>query len=106
MNDIQDKQYLALELVKLAYPSNSVWGDNEIFNSYKKQLERLTGLTQDLETMKSLQEEIERLQGLLRIANDTSRESVKLNRLKTILNEAKGEMEPYVYDTLMRVIGE
>lgn len=104
MNDLQDKQYLALELVKLAYPSNSMWDDDEIFNSYKKQLERLTGLTQDLETVKNLQEEIERLQGLIRIQAEKRDNGAKLHRLIDVVNQCKGDMEPYVYECLMAEI--
>lgn len=109
MNEIQDKQYLALELVKLAYPSNSVWDDDMIFNSYQKQLERLTGLTQDLEIMKSLQEEIERLQGLIRIQAEKTEnplEDLKLYRVKQIIDDGKGDMEPYIYDAIIKVITE
>ena len=104
MNDLQDKQFLALELVKLAYPSNSVWDDDAIFNSYQTQLERLTGLTQDLETIKSVQDEIERLQGLIRIQAEKQDNGVKLHRLIDVVNQCKGDMEPYVYECLMTEI--
>lgn len=104
MNDLQDKQYLALELTKISYPSNSVWDDDVIFNSYKKQLERLTELTQDLETVKSLKDEIKKLRGLLRITSEDPGHEKKMCRLMDIINQCRGDMEPYVYECLMKEI--
>lgn len=107
MNDLQDKQYLALELTKTMFQYvHDVIDKDIVFETYSYFVSELTGLSQDMETVKSLQEEVERLQGLLRIVSESPNTDSKLNNLSSIINECKGDMEPYVYDTLMKLINK
>lgn len=107
MNELQDKQYLALELTKTMFQYvHDVIDKDVLFETYSYFVSELTGLYQDLETVKSLQEEVKRLQGLLKISEESKIEAPKLTKLKTVLNESKGDMEPYIYDTLIKIIGQ
>lgn len=104
MNDLQDKQYLALELTKIAYSSTGSYEDKDIYESYKYYLNELTGLVQDITTVQELKKEIGKLQGLLKIATDNPEHGKKLHRLIDVVNQCKGDMEPYVYECLMTEI--
>ena len=104
MNDLQDKQYLALELTKIAYLYAGSYEDKDIYESYKYYLDQLTGLSQDLTTVQELKKEIDKLHGLLKIATDNPEHGKKLHRLIDVVNQCKGDMEPYVYECLMAEI--
>lgn len=104
MDNVQDKQYLALELTKIAYSSTGSYEDKDVYESYRYYLDQLTGLLQDLATVQELKKEIDKLQGLLRIATDNPEHGKKLHRLIDVINQCKGDMEPYVYECLMAEI--
>lgn len=112
MNELQDKQYLALELTKIAYPPitntmDQCYNDTEIYESYKYYLQNITGLTQDLETVKSLKETVENLQRKLdEKTNENPLESAKIYKVKQIINASKGDMETYIYNAIIKIIGE
>lgn len=106
MNDIQDKQYLALELTKIKYqtlPEKVRRGD--IMSDYLYFLNDLTGVLDKSEQIEELEKEIEKLQGLLEVVADNNPNfDKKLHRLIDVLNQCKGDMEPYVYECLMAEI--
>lgn len=105
MNEMQDKQYLALELTKIKYqklPEKVKRGD--IMSDYWYFLNDLTGVLDKAAQIEELEKEIERLQGLLKIAIDNPNHGKKLHRLIDVVNQCKGDMEPYVYECLMAEI--
>lgn len=105
MNDIQDKQYLALELTKLTVANYNDFVCNEkIMENYYYILNDLTGVMDKIEKLQELEKEIEKLQGLLKIATDNLNHGKKLHRLIDVINQCKGDMEPYVYECLMAEI--
>ena len=105
INDIQDKQYLALELTKIKY---QVMGEkidrSDMMSDYWYFLESLTSVFEKIARVEELEKEIEKLQGLLKIATDDPNHGKKLHRLIDVLNQCKGDMEPYVYECLMAEI--
>lgn len=105
MNEMQDKQYLALELTKIKYqtlPEKVRRGD--IMSDYLYFLNDLTGILDKSEQIEELVKENEKLKELLRIATNNPEQGKKLHRLIDVLNQCKGDMEPYVYECLMAEI--
>ena len=106
MNEMQDKQYLALELTKIKYqtlPEKVKRGD--IMSDYRYFLNDLTGVLDKVEQIEELERENEKLQGLIRIQVEKEDcGATKLHRLIDVINQCKGDMEPYVYECLMAEI--
>lgn len=108
-NDIQDKQYIALELTKIAYPPIlQSYGTSvqDIYKSYEYFLKQTMEITDDIETISSLKNEINKL----RIENErfNADNQVVVKRLcediMNVLVGAKGDMEPYVYSSISNII--
>ena len=105
MNEIQDKQYLALELTKIKHQSITDKTDrSDIMADYWYFLEDLTGVFEKVAQVEQLERENEKLQGLLKIATENPNHGKKLHRLIDVVNQCKGDMEPYVYECLMAEI--
>ena len=106
MNDIQDKQYLALELTKITFEHSDGYAKRkEVMGNYNYFLNELTGVLDKSEQIEELEKEIEKLQGLLKVAVDNNPYyDEKLHRLIDVINQCKGDMEPYVYECLMAEI--
>ena len=105
MDEMQDKQYLALELTKLTVINYNDYVPNEkIMENYYYILNDLTGVFEKVARVEELEKEIEKLQGLLKIATDNPNHGKKLHRLIDVVNQCKGDMEPYVYECLMAEI--
>lgn len=105
MNEMQDKQYLALELTKLTFEHSEGHAKRkDVMESYWYFLEDLTGIFEKIAKLEELERENEKLQGLIRIQAEKQDRGAKLHRLIDVVNQCKGDMEPYVYDTLMNEI--
>lgn len=105
MNEMQDKQYLALELTKITLEhSEGHTKRKDVMENYWYFLEDLTGVFEKVARVEELEKEIEQLQGLLKIATDNPNHGKKLHRLIDVVNQCKGDMEPYVYECLMAEI--
>lgn len=106
MEEIRDKQYLALELTKITFEHSEGYAKRkDVMENYNYFLNELTGVLDKAVQIEELEQEIERLQGLIRIqAEKQDRGATKLHRLIDVVNQCKGDMEPYVYDTLMHEI--
>jgi hypothetical protein len=105
MNETQDKQYLALELTKITFEHSEGYAKRkDVMENYWYFLEDLTGVFEKVARVEELEKEIEKLQGLLKIATDNPNHGKKLHRLIDVLNQCKGDMEPYVYECLMAEI--
>lgn len=106
MEEMQDKQYLALELTKIKYQSITEKTDrSDMMSDYWYFLESLTGVFEQVAQVEQLKRENERLQGLLKIATENpNNHGKKLHRLIDVINQCKGDMEPYVYECLMAEI--
>lgn len=105
MNEIQDKQYLALELTKLMFQNaNGIPDRSVVYENYKYFLNELTGVLNVGANVMQLQMEIQTLQKKLAERMENSDTSTKLHRLIDVLNQCKGDMEPYVYECLMAEI--
>lgn len=108
-NDIQDKQYIALELTKIAYPPIlQSYGTSvqDIYKSYEYFLKQTMEITDSIETVSSLKNEINKL----RIENERFKADNQaiVKRLcediMSVLVAAKGDMEPYVYSSISNII--
>lgn len=105
MEEIQDKQYLALELTKLMFQNASGVLDRSVVQeNYKYFLNELTGVLNVGANVMQLQMEIQSLQRKLAERMENSDTSIKLQRLIDVINQCKGDMEPYVYECLMAEI--
>lgn len=105
MNEMQDKQYLALELTKITFEHSEGYAKRkDVMENYWYFLEDLTGVFEKVARVEELEKENERLQGLLKIATDNPNHGKKLHRLIDVVNQCKGDMEPYVYECLMAEI--
>lgn len=105
MNEMQDKQYLALELTKITFEHSEGYAKRkDVMENYWYFLEDLTGVFEKVARVEELEKEIEKLQGLLKIATDDPNHGKKLHRLIDVVNQCKGDMEPYVYECLMAEI--
>lgn len=105
MDEMQDKQYLALELTKITLEHSEGYAKRkDVMENYWYFLEDLTGVFEKVARAEELEKEIEKLQGLLKIATNNPNHSKKLHRLIDVVNQCKGDMEPYVYECLMAEI--
>lgn len=101
-NDLKDKQFIALELTKIAQPPTK----DEIYKAYEYFLKQIMEITDNIDTINSLKNEINKLQ--------KENERLKSNNQDILgpfceelmfgLNSAKGDMEPYVYSSLVNII--
>ena len=104
MDEMQDKQYLALELTKLKHQSiTREMNRSDIMADYWYFLEDLTGVFEQVARVEELEKENERMRIQLTKQEETSHIG-KLHSIISIINDCKGDMEPYVYDTLMQII--
>lgn len=105
MNDIQDKQYLALELTKIKYQMMTEKTDrSDMMSDYWYFLESLTSVFEKVARVEELEKDNERMRILLSERVEYPNPSIKLHRLIDIINQCKGDMEPYVYECLMTEI--
>lgn len=105
MNDTQDVQYLALELTKIKHQAITEKTERKhIMEDYWYFLESITEVFEKIAQVEELEKEIERLHGLLKVATDNLNHDKKLHRLIDVVNQCKGDMEPYVYECLMAEI--
>ena len=105
MNDIQDKQYLALELTKIKHQSITDKTDrSDIMADYWYFLEDLTSIFEKIAKLEELERENERMRVLLSERVEYPDPSIKLHRLIDVVNQCKGDMESYVYECLMAEI--
>lgn len=105
MDNVQDKQYLALELTKLMFQNaNGIPDRSVVHENYKYFLNELTGVLNVGANVMQLQMEIQTLQKKLAERMENPDNSVKLHRLIDVINQCKGDMEPYVYECLMAEI--
>ena len=105
MEEIRDKQYLALELTKITFEHSEGYAKRkEVMQNYWYFLEDLTGVFEKIAKLEELEKENEKLQGLIRVQAEKRDNGLKLHRLIDVINQCKGDMKPYVYDTLMHEI--
>lgn len=106
IDEIRDKQYLALELTKITFEHSEGYAKRkEVMQNYWYFLEDLTGVFEKIAKLEELEKEVERLQGLISIqVEKQDRGATKLHRLIDVVNQCKGDMEPYVYECLMAEI--
>ncbi len=108
-NDFDNNKYIALELVKL---DNHIVGNREniydVINDYNECYKFLVGIDSFDKTVNELEEENNNLKKLIKDMEDNKQdefnEDIILSRLKDIIVDSKGDMEPYVYTLLLREI--
>lgn len=108
-SDIQDKQYLALELTRISYPPTLETSGvelEEIYKAYEYFLLQLTEITDEIETITSLKAEVERLRKENERFKADNQAVVKgfCEDIMFVLTGAKGDMEPYVYSSIVNII--
>lgn len=108
-NEIQDKQYIALELTKVAYPPIlQSYGTSvqDIYKSYEYFLKQTMEIADSIETVSSLKNEIAKLQKENERFKADNQAIVKrlCEDIMNVLVVAKGDMEPYVYSSISNII--
>lgn len=106
-NNIVDKVYLALELTRLWNIKEA--GREDIMKTYNYFLNELTGID-SIGVIDELNEELENItnkyndleKNMESIINE--RINYKKDVLRSTLENAKGDMEPYVYESLTKLI--
>lgn len=105
MNEMQDKQYLALELTKIKYQSITEKTDrSDMMSDYWYFLESLTEVFEKIARLEELEKEVEALKEFIASKMEKQDNGKKLHRLIDVVNQCKGDMEPYVYECLMAEI--
>ena len=105
MEEMQDKQYVALELTRIMFQNAREIPDrNVIAENYIYFLNELTGILEIGSNVMQLQMEIQSLQRKLAERIENPDIDTKLHRLTDVVNQCKGDMEPYVYECLMAEI--
>ena len=105
MEEMQDKQYLALELTKIKHQSiTRETNRSDIMADYWYFLEDLTGVFEKVARVEELEKDNERMRILLSERVEYPNPTVKLHRLIDVINQCKGDMESYVYECLMQEI--
>lgn len=106
MDELRDKQYLALELTKIKHQSiTEQTNRSDIMSDYWYFLEDLTGVFEKVTQVEELEKENERMRIQLTKQEETSH-TAKLHNIISIINDCKGDMEPYVYNTLIQIINK
>lgn len=103
-NNVQDKQFLALELTKISYGNSGEEYSDEIINdSYEYHLRRLTNTLDEIETIDAIKNECDRLRKENEKLKTNSQDVLKplINDIATLVNGCKGDMEPYVYEAIL-----
>lgn len=105
-NELQDKQYIALELTKIGYPpieQTLDYTNEDIFDTYKYNLLHLAGLLDETDTILYLKNENERLEKENSELYSNNRGNFEnfIKDFKDFIEENKGDMEPRVYSGLI-----
>ena len=105
-NNIQDKQFMALELTKILYGDNKGLNTENIYTSYTYFLKQLTETFDELETIDAIKNELDKLRKENeRYKNDNQADITRLcEDIMCIITGARGDMEPYVYNSLTNII--
>lgn len=107
MNNTQDKQFLALELTKIKFQNvTNVINKTQIYETYEYNLKRLCGLMKEIDMVSSLKSELEKVQEKNLKFESITRDSGEeiTNEILEMLDECKGDMEPYVYERIVTKI--
>ena len=104
-NEVQDKQYIALELTKILFGDKVKYQQKEVLNVYQYFLLNITNLYEVIGTFELLKNENERLQKeILKFkANNRADFESFANELAKFTEENKSDMETYVYDGLINL---
>lgn len=108
MNEMQDKQYLALELTKITFEHKEGYAKRkDVMENYWYFLEDLTGVFEKVARVDELEKEINTLQMKLNAKTEENPwGNIRLGMLRKILEDGKGDMEPYLYNAIIKIIGE
>lgn len=101
-NELQDKQYLALELTRILFSDKQELNCDSIMVCYNTFLKKLTDTIDEIETTQALKNQIKYLQeenDKLR-ANNQDVLKPLINDILTLVDGCKGDMEPYVYEAI------
>lgn len=102
-NELQDKQYIALELTKTLFTDKVKYQKEDVYGAYQYFLLNITNLYETISTFDLLKNENERLQkeNLKFKTNNRADFENFVNELAKFAGDNKGNMEPYVYDGLI-----
>lgn len=105
-NNTQDKQYLALELTKILFNDKIKYKPEDVYATYTYFLIQLCELTDTVETVSTLKNEIDKLQKENERLKKNNQDILKpfCEELMFTITSAKGDMEPYVYGSLVNII--
>ena len=103
-NELQDKQYIALELTRILYGDNEELTREGILYAYDYYLKELTDTVDEIETTQALKNQIKYLQEENDRLKVNNRDVLKplINDILTLVDGCKGDMEPYVYEAIIR----
>lgn len=102
-NELQDKQYLALELTKILFSDKVKHNQEQVFKTYQYFLLNVTNIYGTIDTFLFLKNENERLQKENNEFKSNNRADFEkfTEDIRRFVEENKGDMEPYVYSSLI-----
>ena len=109
-NNVVDKIYVALELTKVRYDKGSEYTSDEnvleTFNHYVKELTGLENIHEFFETKEKLEEYKIEYDRLVKNIDERVHDLTvyKFNQIREFIQTTKGDMEPYVYEELTKMI--
>lgn len=104
---IRDEQYIALELTKILC-GDGKYTHIQVFEYYVYFLSHLTNTVDDINTIVSLKDKVAKLEKENRLLRENNRDILNPFKAKIVklVDETKGDMEPYVYTALTSVCQE
>lgn len=107
-NELQDKQYIALELTKILFTDKVKYQKEDVYGAYQYFLLNATNVYETIDTFLFLKNENERLQkeNLKFKTNNRADFESFANELAKFAKDNKGNMEPYVYSGLMNFLSK
>lgn len=105
-SDLQNKQFVALELTKILFNDKVKYQKEAVYSAYQYFLLNATNLYEVIDTFELLKSENDKLQkeiNDLKANNQDILTPFKTQIIK-LVNDSRGDMEPYVYTTLVNTL--
>ena len=107
-NEVQDKQYIALELTKILFTDKVKYQKEAVYGAYQYFLLNATNVYDTIDTFLFLKNENERLQKEnLELKSNNRDDFEKIaNKMAEFIEQSRGDMENYVYSGLMNFLSK
>jgi len=104
-NELQDKQYIALELTKILFGDKVKFQKEQVYVTYQYFLLNVANIYNTIDTFELLKNENERLEKEISELRSNNRGNFEnfIKDFKDFIEENKGDMEPRVYSGLINL---